>query len=298
MDSSLKRVSFIAGLLFAATALADGSLNGIKLNSDDSEKGNGKAMADEFDDVDGVWRLAFSDACVGDWRDNWTLDGVKASASNGPDGLTLSGGPDAADNGQSAVLWTKRPFSGDLKIEYEYTRLDSETKRVNILYIQAAGSGKGPYVKDISRWAGLRTSPSMPVYFNNMNLYHISYAAFENSNQDPREDYIRARRYMPLAGKGLDGTALKPDYSRTGLFETGVAHKIEVVKKGLRISMRVRAPGKELLCRFDASALPPVEEGFVGLRHMSARSARYKDFRVFELEGSSASGVQATERNN
>ena len=41
--------------------------------------------------------------------------------------------------------------------------------------------------------------------------------AFGKQNDEPSEDYVRARRYMPLRKKGLRGTDLKPDFARTGI---------------------------------------------------------------------------------
>ena len=42
-------------------------------------------------------------------------------------------------------------------IEYDFTRLDSSKYYfVNILYIQATGSGQGEYAEDISKWNDLR----------------------------------------------------------------------------------------------------------------------------------------------
>ena len=120
----------------------------------------------------------------------------------------------------------------------------------------------------------------MMSYFNRMNLYHISYAAFGQKNDDPKEDYIRARRYLPDAGKGLSGTELKNEYVRTGLFKTGVPYRITVIKKGQTLFMHIQGDGREQLCHFLGDALPPIVEGRIGLRHMYTRSARYRDFRV------------------
>ena len=57
----------------------------------------------------------------------------------------------------------------------------------------------------------------MRLYFNHMNTYHISYAAFRQKNDDSEEDYIRGRRYMPDAGKGLSGTAVTAEIRTTRL---------------------------------------------------------------------------------
>jgi hypothetical protein len=226
------------------------------------------------------WRQVFHDRCTGNWRDAWFLDGKKATVTNGPDGMTFTAGPTAGDDSCHAVLWTRESYEGDLKIEYEYTKTDRTAGNVTILYIQATGSGDTEHPNDIAAWSALRTVPSMSLYFNHMNTYHISYAAFGQQNDDPAEDYIRARRYLPDAGKGLTGTELENEYARTGLFKTGVPYRITVIKKGRELFMHIRGDGREKLCHFRADEFPPIVEGRIGLRHMYTRGARYRDFRV------------------
>ncbi len=232
---------------------------------------------------DGKWKAVFSDPCTEDWKKRWTLDGEHARITHDAKGVAFQAGPEYRNDAHHAVLWTKESFKGDLRIDYEYTKLDQTiTGAVTILYVQATGSGKGPYVKDLSKWAHLRKIPSMKTYFNNMNTLHISYAAFPTGlgNKDPGNDYIRARRYMPLRNAGrLQGTELKPDYKRTGLFKPGVPHRITVIKRGQTVFMHIRGPERELLCRWKNS-LAPILEGRIGLRHMYTRAARYRKFRI------------------
>ena len=220
----------------------------------------------------GEWKEIFSDSCTGDWQAKWFLDGEVGTVKTAPNGMTLTAGDEFKNDAHHMVLWTKRSFEGDVKIEYDYTRLDEENRCVNILYIQATGSGKGPYAKDIFEWRGLRKVPSMRSYYDNMNTYHISYASFP-------ETYIRGRRYLPHA-KGLKGTELEPDYFPEGLFATGVTHHITVIKKDRDLFMRVENPDQVYHCHFFNNALPTVTDGRLGLRHMFTRSARYENFRV------------------
>ena len=224
-----------------------------------------------------AWNNIFSDSCTGDWKDNWFLDGKVGKVTTGPDGMTLTAGPEFQNDAHHMVLWTHDVFEGDLKIEYEYTRLDDETRCVNILYIQATGSGMDPYAEDIAEWNELRRVPAMRSYFDNMNTYHISYAAFPND--EDTTSYIRARRYMPHQ-TGLQGTELVPDYFPTGLFQTGVPHKITVIKLDRHIFMRVENPQQTSYFHLSNTNLPPILNGRIGLRHMFTRSARYSNFRV------------------
>jgi hypothetical protein len=179
---------------------------------------------------------------------------------------------------------TNASFEGDVKIEYDYTRTDLEIRNVNILYIQATGSGEGPYAKDITEWNELRRVPAMKMYFNHMNTFHISYAAFPMVNDDPENDYIRGRRYVPKLGNGLSGTELSPGYYPDGLFLPGVEHHITVIKTGREILMRIENGEQEYVCRMSNPDLPAVTEGRIGLRHMFTRSARYRDFRISVLD--------------
>ncbi len=231
------------------------------------------------------WHEVFVDPGTNDWKSNWTLDGLKATVTNNSKGMNFMAGPIPKENASHAVLWTTKSFEGDLKIEYEYTRTDNANQFVTILYIQATGSDEGHFTKDILEWADKRTVPAMNTYFNNMNTYHISYAAYGGDPIADDYDYIRARRYMPTLKKGLNGTALTPDsYERTGLFKPGVPHHITVVKIKNEIFMQIRNPEKEYLCYFENKDLPEITEGRIGLRHMFTRSARYRDIRVSILK--------------
>jgi len=227
------------------------------------------------------WQEVFYDSCTSDWTKQWFLDGEIASVSNTKKGMQLTAGPKFLNDAHHMVLWTKESFKGDLKIEYDFTRLDFESRCVNILYIQATGSGKGPYKKDIAEWNTLREVPAMRMYFDHMNAYHISYAAFPNSGDD-REQYIRARRYMPNK-TGLKGSDLKPDYYPKGLFAPGVPHKITVIKTERNIYMRIANSEQTYYFHFTNPDLPVIEEGRIGLRLMFTRSSRFANFKISEL---------------
>jgi hypothetical protein len=223
------------------------------------------------------WQTVFSDNCTGDWTEQWFLDGEIGTVTTSPDGMELTAGPEFKNDAHHMVLWTKDNFAGDVKIEYDYTRLDEATNCVNILYIQATGSGEEPYVNDISEWNELRRVPAMRMYFDHMQTYHISYAAFPYD--EDVTSYIRARRYMPNA-TGLKGSDLEPDYFPQGLFNPGVPHTITVIKKDRDLFMKVENAEQILYCHMSNPDLPAINTGRIGLRHMFTRSARYKNIRI------------------
>ena len=229
------------------------------------------------------WQEVFFDPCTSDWQKKWFLDGEIGAVETTPAGMRISGGPRYGNDAHHAVLWTKESFQGDVKVEYEYTRLDFENRGVNLLYLHATGSGQGPFARDISQWNELRKIPAMKLYYNHMNLYHISYAAFPLDGKD-RTPYIRGRRYLPETGKGIEGTDLKPDYFPVGLFEQGVPHQITVIKRGPDLFMRIKNDQQTYFCKMGNDALPEATEGRLGLRHMATRTSRYKDFRISNLK--------------
>jgi lysophospholipase L1-like esterase len=233
--------------------------------------------------LDMDWEETFYDPCTENWRECWTLDGLKASITHSEIGMDFISGPVRKENASHAVMWTQESFEGDIRLDYEYTKLDDAVEAVTILYLQATGSDAEGYDKDISLWADQRETPTMAKYHDHMHLLHISYAAFDIGNTDPDSDYIRARRYMPELPTGIANTDLEPDYFRTDLFKKDVPHKITVIKKGNDLFMHIRNSEEELLCHWETDSVPPVIEGRIGLRHMWTRGARYRNFRISQL---------------
>jgi hypothetical protein len=268
MTPSMKRILCLPAICLTALTLTGCDCTESNLSPDQLA----------FDQAaEGDWNGIFLDDCTSDWREQWFLDGEVGTVTNGPDGMELIAGPEFKNDAHHMVLWTKDVFEGNLKIEYDYTRLDEETRCVNILYIQATGSGEEPFVEDITEWNELRRIPAMRMYFDHLHTYHISYAAFPN-NEDTTS-YIRARRYLPNA-TGLEGSGLEPDYFPEGLFKKGVPHKIAVIKKDRDIFMRIENPEQVYYCHMSNPDLPEIMKGRIGLRHMFTRSARYKNFRI------------------
>lgn len=224
------------------------------------------------------WQEVFSDSCTGDWRKLWFLDGEVGTVTHSPEGMTLTAGSEFKNDAHHMVLWSKRSFVGDLKIEYDFTRLDEQRRCAIILYIQASGSGKDRFDKDIATWSDLRKVPAMSTYYDNMHTYHLSYASFGNTGKE-QNSYIRGRRYMPHRA-GLKGTELTPDYRFDTLFATGLKHHITVIKRDRDLHLRIENPDGVRYCHLENEKLPVVTEGRIGLRHMFTRSARYTNLRV------------------
>jgi hypothetical protein len=226
------------------------------------------------------WYLKFNDDCTENWQSKWFLDGLRAEVKNTKEGMVFSAGAVEGDDACHAVLWTKDSFKGDVKIEYNYTRTDTRTSWVNILYIQAIGVD--PFSNDISEWNDLRIIPSMNTYFMNMKALHISYAAYNRNNSDEKNDYVRARRYPVLPGQDFSTTTEIPTASfKTGLFNPGETYRITVIKTDEKLYFKVDGKNDSKLFSWNLTSSHPVLEGRIGLRHMYTRSARYKNFIIY-----------------
>ena len=215
------------------------------------------------------WHTVFDDPCTGRWQQQWFLDGEHARVRNDDQAMTI----DTAEG--YAVLWTKESFEGDVRIEYDFQRLDESAKGVNILYIQATGDRQGECAEDIRRWAQRRSQAAMSDYFLNMHTYHISYATDKN-------DYIRGRRYLPLANQRLKGTQLSGEITDVGLFSDKQWIHVTVVKKAKELWIEFKHPDKTIRGQFLNLDKPGITEGRVGLRLMPTRLSRFRNFRIME----------------
>jgi hypothetical protein len=215
------------------------------------------------------WQQVFSDPGTGDWRACWFLDGEKAQVSNSPEGLTL----DASDG--YAVLWTEASFAGDLRLEYDFRRLDSLNEGVNIVYLQATGDGQEGHDANIKLWSAQRKQAAMRSYFQNMHTYHISYAAYPG-------DYLRGRRYLPLANQGLKGTELTGEIQPTGLFDDQRWIHVTILKQSKELLVRFVHPEKTVTCHMGNPDKPGIDRGRVGMRLMPGRRSQFKNLRIYE----------------
>ena len=229
------------------------------------------------------WEVVFSDPGAGDWKEHWFLEGLKATVENDEEGMVFSSGPVPKEQASHAVLWTKQSFEGDIRIEYDYTRLDSMTTStaVNILYIQATGLGTEESPTDIFLSTKQREVPWMKSYFLNMNALHVSYA----TTGPKRSHYVAARRYPAKDGKSfMSGTMVQPVYENIDLFKAGETYHITALKEGSKLTFKAECQGKTHTFEWDTSTYPAVTEGRIGLRHMWARSSRYENFRIYQKQ--------------
>lgn len=225
------------------------------------------------------WDLVFYDKCTGNWKDNWTLDGLMAKVENSKEGMYFAAGPEAENDAHHAVLWTKESFSGDIKIEFDFVRTDTANKYVNILYIQATGIGEGAFDTDISKWSNFREVPAMKKYFENMNLLHISFAAFGNNGDGFY--YTRARRYPKTKDIAFDAIRLDPSYDYKGFMKTGVEYHVTAIKSAKTLYFKLKSKEGEEVFSWDLTNVAPISEGRIGLRQMYTRAGIYKNFKVY-----------------
>lgn len=270
--TELRRIRRLFVLLtsFLCTALLFGCQSAAENLSGDPH------MLEEYQNALALdWQTQMTDSCTEDWQKQWFLDGKKATIENTPEGMIYTAGPVNKENASHAVLWTKKSFEGNIKIEFDYMRLDDVFCNVNLLYILATGIGEGPYDKDISKWSELREEPAMGIYLRQMNLYHISYAAIREKNPPGKQHYVRARYYPITLSDEHHGTDFKPDYWNPGVFLTGKAYHVTAIKTEKYLFFHVVGDGEDKLFSWDHTRFPLINEGRVGIRHMAMRSSRY-----------------------
>lgn len=226
------------------------------------------------------WKLAMHDSGCDDWQTHWTLDGTQCAISNTPDGMEFKSGSEAGDHSNHGVLWTRARFSGDMKVSFDFTRLDSVNRYVCIAYFHANGIGEGAYTKDIHSWAHLREVPYMKTYFENMDLLHVSFAAFGNTNDDP-EDYIRARRYPVRADRSFDEIEIGDTVDNTGLFTPGKTYSMTFIKTRDELALEVTGGERPFYHSWDISKVEPTTDGLFGIRQMWQKHSRYKNIRIY-----------------
>lgn len=226
------------------------------------------------------WKQEFSFNGDSEWSESWFLEGERASITCDSDGMLFSAGPTVGDHADHAVLWTKQEFSGDVRVEYDYSRVDSleDSPTVNILYLQATGLGTENNPEDIYLSRDKRTVPFMKSYFLNMDLVHISYAA----SGEPRSNYVSARRYPTKIQKEFQkSTQVYPIYEDIFLFKPGEEYHIVAEKIGNRLTFTAEREGKIDRFEWSLDKFSPVDYGRVGIRHMYGRVSRYQNIKIF-----------------
>lgn len=256
--------------------------------------GNDPMTAKTAPGKDGT-NILFKDPMTKNWQENWFLDGRNAVLEHRPGGLaymTEASKKDkrvdrAAFDAQHAVLWTRKEFKGDIRISYTFTKLPGCSWQM-LLYIQAQGIGKEPYVKDIYAWRDLREVARMDKYFNYMNLIALS-----------MRDPIRCKRYPwksvedPKTKKKKYNSEFRPRAPKERL-AIGTEYRLvaEKRKKSLRLTVEETATGKTMVDHtWDISqekilqGMDPrhIEEGRIGIRFMGGYRMLFRDFTVEKL---------------
>ncbi len=214
--------------------------------------------------------LIFDDpGTAGHWQDKWFKDG-QGEVRYTTDGLVYD-----ATSGET-VLWARPIVGGDVRVEYDYTHLDSSPKPyVVIIFIQAQGAGSRP--ADISTWP--RPVASYPIYHDEMDNYSITY---DNSGGN-----VRARQNAGFTGL--------EQYHYVDLFERNQTYHITIEKSGRDLAMTVDPVGSGAPRRFafTASGSPVIDHGRIGLRQMADRISRYRNFKIWATEYEGGGGKVA-----
>lgn len=228
------------------------------------------------------WNVSFEDVGTsGCWEDSWFLDGKKASVKYTNGGILFKAGNIINDHASHAVMWTREIFSGDVKIEYDFTRKDTLSQDATvIIYIHAEGIGYPPFTKDIYKWREVRVIPFMYIYYWGMNTIHVSYS----TSPIGKGNYIRARRYPVRAGSiSFEQTEVPPTYSGEGLFKPDVSYHLTFTKTGNHLTFEIKGDGKAKTFEWESDSFSSIQSGRVGFRQMWGRNSLYKNIKISQV---------------
>ncbi len=206
------------------------------------------------------WKLAYSDPCTGDWRENWSLDG-DSSVVTGSEGMTFY-----ADKGHHDVLWFRPVIEGDIRVEYDYLNFPTRGG-TTILFIEASGKDGGQYPEDILQWSEARSSGRYSLYKGEMNYVSVSYSNPQNE--------VRLRQ--------CPGFQVIARHENANMFQPGQLHHIVAEKVGRQMRFTVTNRHSGVRKSFEATLAeqPAIAPGRIGLRNMNNRKVRYSDFKLY-----------------
>jgi hypothetical protein len=240
------------------------------------------------------WREAFVADHKRDWRAEWFLFGDPSrgiTVSNSAAGLTLRAGDGSDPRRDHAVLWSKRTFTGDVRIEYDVTVLDGyaspppKISYCSALLVHAQGATN--YPSDLAAWTAAQANADTSGNFVNTNTrgLQLNYAFVG----DVRGNRLRLR-VNP-------GYALAGQSDITTLFRQGQTCHVSATKAGALLTVHVTDGKATFSHTFTDAGLAAHGSGRIGLRNMNRREARYANLRVYERRQNHARSLSVDRRS-
>lgn len=170
------------------------------------------------------------------------------------------------------VFWCEETFPPQFVAEWEVQNLNPEAGLLIIFF--AATGEKGRDIVD----------PSLPprdgtfrhYTRGKLNNYHISYYAHNPKNPDRQFAHLRKNSGFNLVQTGPEGIAKR----------STAIHKLRLIKKGGRVRFYID-DRKVIDWQDDGITHGPVHgAGRIGFRQMQWSDFRYRNFKVWSLEGS------------
>lgn len=228
------------------------------------------------------WDLVWTDSGAENWSEDWLLFGSpdRISVTNSPGGMTLRAGDGTDAKADHAILWSRRSFAGDLRVEWDYTVLDRYSSVVPpggycsalLLYGHGIGSAEAP--ADLLAWSpqARQADTSGRTMSETTSGLQLNYAFVG----DPRGNRVRLR-VNP-------GYRLGAESAETDFFEVGVPYHVAIEKHQATLSITVTESrsSRVFSTRFDDPLLHQHSNGRIGFRNMNRRESVYANIRVYE----------------
>jgi hypothetical protein len=223
------------------------------------------------------WVLKFNDpagtpgATVG----KYFKDGTSATISYTADGLDIN----APVNNGTTVVWTKTSFTGDIKVEFDYKRLDIPRVGVNeasLLVLNGWGLSTRCRVDRLIHPLDIRTW-ARPVATYDFYKYCMANQTVNFDNLDlgtaPRLTVRQNPGYHDV------GTVIPP------VLQTGTLYHVTVTRTGNTLRAVIKQ-GATTIASPTATLNPSLagsqvsKFGYVGFRQMSGRHAAYRNIKI------------------
>ena len=222
------------------------------------------------------WVLKFSDpgGTSGAAVTKYFKDGSTATVAYTANGLEIN-----APSGHT-VVWTKTSFTGDIRIEFDYKRLNVPRVGINegtLLVVNGWGLSRVCPVDqlthplDIRAWA--RPVATYDVYKFCMANQTVSFDNLDRGT-DPRLTVRQNPGYHDM------GTIIPPK------LQTGVLYHVTVTRTGNTLKTLVKR-GTTVVASLTATLNPSLpgsqvsKFGYVGFRQMTGRRAAYRNIKIF-----------------
>jgi hypothetical protein len=216
------------------------------------------------------------------WSTNWVLHkDPKLGASLTPiaNGIILKAAPISTDSSvyqrSSIAIWNKNLWTGDFRVEFDFTRLDNTTKTTGngigaMLYWHVVGKGDAAHPASIAQWPSKAANEK--TYIRYSRGYRVTWSNF--NTQSPQNSHeIRLRRFAFTTNYPVQ---IGGDSPAKFFFEKDKKYHMILERSGSTFKVIVGTESHT----WNESVITLYNDGYFGIRHQPGRWGRYENFSI------------------